>query len=361
MVKTEPFVSIIILNYNGKNFLDKCLSSVLKTDYPQFEVVLVDNASNDNSLEFAKNAFGMDRRLVWVENVENLGFGPANNIGFKHAKGDYVAFLNNDTIVSPSWLRNLVEVMACDDSVGLVQSLILDYDSKKVQTAGWLVSDFYVALFSLRSKNVNLADLPASFEISYASGAAMMTRREIALRIGLFDPKYFWFYDDTYLSFKVWLIGKRVVTSTRSIVSHFGGGTAGTVSFFIRWQNTACFISLIFDVYWKALDLVKGLFIFSYVLEIETIKEVLEHHRTTRIWSNFYAFYWILRNFRHIWRKRLAHMRISEVSQNVLLSRIVRIHLPASLYLVPSPSKLLWDSLYAKLERYEKELVSATS
>jgi GT2 family glycosyltransferase len=354
----RALVSIIILNYNGGFLLRNCLLSVLETDYPLFEVIVVDNASTDGSLELALGPTESRKMLKIVRNHRNMGFGPANNIGYEHSNGDYIVFLNNDTIVDPSWLTAMVDAMERDQTIGLAQSLILDYSSHEVQTAGWLMSDYFVALFPIRIKSRrDLNRLPDVFEISYAQGASMMVRREVVNEVGLFDPKYFWFYDDTYLSFKAWLAGKRVVTVAKSKVYHLGGGTAGYDSFLIRWRNTVHFTSLIFDTYWDLLDLFSALFIFSLNLEITTVKEILEHHKTTRFWSNFYAVGWVLKNLRYIWKKRLEYLMLSKVTQKVLLSKMIRVHLPSSLYLVPSPSKLLWHSLTFEAERYKKDLV----
>jgi GT2 family glycosyltransferase len=358
-LRDKPSVSIIILNYNGGVLLRDCLLSVFRTGYPHFEVVVVDNASDDNSVELAMNALGDREHFRIVRSKFNLGFGPANNYGYLLANGDYIVFLNNDTTVDPSWLDALVDAMERDQSIGLAQSLLFDYDSDEIQSAGWLLSDFFVALFPMRFTNqVNLSKLPRVFPISFAQGASMIIRRDLIDQIGLFDPKYFWFYDDTYLSFKVWLMGKRVVTVLDSKVYHVGGGTAGCDSLPIRWRNTAHFISLIFDVYWDSWRLVAALFIFNYNLGIMTIKEILERRKTTRFWSNFYAASWILKNFGYIWKRRLEYKRLAKVTQSGLLSELFKVRLPSSIYLVPSPSKLLWFSLNVEAEKYQANLVS---
>src|SRR5690606_2178324 len=103
-----PKVSIMILNYNGRNFLNRCLSSIEKLNYPadQFEVILVDNLSTDDSVEFMKLKYpGI--KIVQLE--KNYGFGGGNNRGLKYAKGEYLIFLNNDTQVTEKWLLALVE------------------------------------------------------------------------------------------------------------------------------------------------------------------------------------------------------------------------------------------------------------
>jgi GT2 family glycosyltransferase len=91
----HPMVSIIILNYNSRDFVEPCLKSVLNTDYPNFEVIFVDNASTDGSPELAKKRFGSDHRLKIIYNDKNVGFAEGNNVGAKKAKGDYIVFLVN--------------------------------------------------------------------------------------------------------------------------------------------------------------------------------------------------------------------------------------------------------------------------
>ena len=130
MFESQPFVSIIILNYNGERYLDNCIASVLKNDYQNFEVLLVDNASTDLSVKNALQAFGGDTRLRLVQSKENLGFSGGNNLGFNHSKGDLIVFLNNDTVVDSQWLSHLVNALETDESIGLAQSTILMIDGQ---------------------------------------------------------------------------------------------------------------------------------------------------------------------------------------------------------------------------------------
>ena len=138
----RPLVSIIIVNYNGKRFLKECLSTVLVSKYPNFEVIFVDNASTDKSLDFVSSVFTNNKFLKIIRNSKNLGFGPANNVGFNHAKGEYIVFLNNDTSVEPDWLEILVEAMESDETIGLASPLFLNMDGQTVQTAGILKCNY---------------------------------------------------------------------------------------------------------------------------------------------------------------------------------------------------------------------------
>lgn len=354
----KPLVSVIILNYNGQRFLDRCLSSVLETRYPRFEVVLVDNGSTDKSLNFAKKAFGKNEKLKIVELPKNLGFGPANNIGFRHTIGDYIVFLNNDTSVDSDWLAPLVDTLEKDQTVGLAQSVILAMNESRVLTAGFIVSDFWVSLNPLGYGELWQDNYyPDVFEISFASGTAMMTRRELILNVGLFDPKYFWFYDDTYFSFKTWIEGMRVVTVSKSKVHHVVAGTTGMWSIFIAKNDIICMISLIFDVYWNLRDLARALFIFNFNKMIVSFKEIAEHRRAVRFAGSVFAVCWILKNLKHIWRNRLKCWSRARIDPTVLLSKVIRINIPATLYLVPPLAKLLELYLLNETARYRNRLI----
>jgi len=360
-MKNKPSVSVIILNYNGRRFLSKCLSSVLRTRYPSFEVILVDNGSTDESLNVAIDIAATNKRLRIVKNSKNLGFGPANNIGFEYATGDYIVFLNNDTAVDPDWLDVLVDVMEKDQTIGLAQSMILSMNGNTLQTAGWLVSDYWVFLHSIVSADeTQMGQFPDVFEISYASGTAMITRRKLIQEIGLFDAKYFWFYDDNYLSFKTWIADKRVVTVSKSKVYHVGGGTSGWGNFFTARHATICLISLVFDVYRNLLRLTKALFVLNFYIIITSLKRLVEQRETTRIWANISAIWWILKNLRHIWRSRLKYWSNARIDEKTLLSRMIRIHIPTSIYLVSSPAKLLWLCLKNETAKYQRSLVHAS-
>lgn len=122
--RATPTVSIIIVNFNGLKHLNKCLSSVLKTEYSNFEIVLVDNGSSDGSVDYVKKNFAVER-LKLIELPQNRGFAEGNNSGVKKARGKYIVLLNNDTEVDSEWLTPLVNTMESDAGIGAAQPKIL--------------------------------------------------------------------------------------------------------------------------------------------------------------------------------------------------------------------------------------------
>jgi len=128
MQRREPLVVVIILNYNGAPFVEKCLGSILRNSYPNFDVLFIDNNSKDGSADLAEKLFGSDQRLTIIRNRENFGFSVGNNIGFKKAKGKYVIVLNNDTEVQENFIETLVRVAESDDTIASVGCKIVQAD-----------------------------------------------------------------------------------------------------------------------------------------------------------------------------------------------------------------------------------------
>ena len=271
VIAYNPLVSIVILNYNGENYLEDCLNSVLETSYRSFEVILVDNASHDRSLRIVQRAFGADPRLKIVANKENVGFSGGNNIGYFYSKGEYIVFLNNDTIVDPKWLGVLVNSMQNDSTIGLAQSMILNIDGDKIQTAGWLFSSYLGNKYQLFKDEPSNLKLKPVFEVSFVCGACMMVKRELAEEMGVFDTKMPFFYDDTLLSIKTWLAKKRVVTVSGSIIRHVGGATKVWTTKFTTYHLLKSKICLLFDVYPRMTDLSKALLVNAFSISIDLI------------------------------------------------------------------------------------------
>lgn len=349
-------VSIIILNFNGQAFLENCIASVLKTNYPDFEVILVDNASTDTSITALKHAFPDDPRLKIIMNPKNLGFSGGNNVGFSYAKGDYVAFLNYDTVVDADWLTPLVEAMG-DESIGLAQSVILSINGETIQTAGWLYSDYLVLMHGVAKDKTSQTMFKQVFEVPVASGTSMIARRSLLDEVGLFDPSVPFFYDDTLLSFKVWLANKRVVTVPNSKIRHIGGAANAWNTRFTSYNFLKAKLCLLFDVYYRLGGLAKALFVTAFSTGLSFVY-VLRQKNFNAALANIGALLWGLRNFRFLWQNRLSHWAKTKVSPEGLMQRFVRINLPTPFYLLPSR---LGDSCFNfKASEFERLVLQAT-
>lgn len=223
MVQEPPLASVVIVNYNGIEFVDACLRSVLANNYPDFEVIFVDNASTDGSLQYVKNTFGGDKRLIFVGNAASLGPAVGRNRGIAAAKGSYIVFLDNDTEVDPSWLSELVRVLETDSSIGAAQSKLMKFDQRDLfDGAGDYLTPFgFLSERARSAKDTGQFDYIA--EIFSAKSASSIIRRQTLDKTGAFDEGFYMYLEETDLCWRVWLSGYRVVFVPKSVVYHAYG------------------------------------------------------------------------------------------------------------------------------------------
>jgi N-acetylglucosaminyl-diphospho-decaprenol L-rhamnosyltransferase len=222
-----PLISVIVLNYNGQQWLSGCLDAVLRqTCAASFEVLLVDNGSDDGSAGLVAERYPAIRV---VRNSENLGFAAGNNRGADAARGEWLVFLNNDTRAEPEWLERLHAAAVAHPEFALFTSrIVLLHDPTTIDSAG----DGYVRAGGA-FKHGHGADVSAfatSREVFGACGGAFMIRGEIFHALGGFDPRFFMVYEDVDLSYRARLRGFRCWYVADAIVEHAGSGSLGAVS-----------------------------------------------------------------------------------------------------------------------------------
>ncbi len=218
-----PLVSVIIVNHNGIDFVDGCLRSVLNSNYPDFEVIFVDNASTDGSREYVKETFGSDRRLCFAENSESVGPARGRNIGVAQSMGLYLVFFDNDTVVTPQCLDELVRPFESDKSIGAAQAKLLQLENRSFyDCAGDYLGPLgFLIERSKRKKDIGQFDTIT--DIFSAKSAASIIRRDIFAKVGGFDNDFYMYLEETDLSWRVWLSGYRVVFIPRAVVYHAFG------------------------------------------------------------------------------------------------------------------------------------------
>lgn len=219
-----PKVSIIITNYNGGQVLLDCLDSVKKINYPNFEVVLIDDRSKDDSFEKAiKNKNNL--RLKSLRNKTNLGFAGANNAGAKLASGDYILLLNNDTTVDKNLLTKLVERFEKDLTLGAAQAKIhMMANPKYLDNAGaFLTRTGFMTHWGFGKKDSK--EYSKEREIFSAKGACLFTRREVIDKVGLFDEDFVSYVEESDFCWRVWLAGWRIIFFPDTYIHHMVGYT----------------------------------------------------------------------------------------------------------------------------------------
>jgi GT2 family glycosyltransferase len=223
----SPRISVIVLNYNGRRWLEPCLTALAgQVGAPEFEVVFVDNGSTDGSAAFVTEAFPATRV---VDTGRNLGFAGGNNAGARVARGDVLAFLNNDTVAAPDWLARLHAALVGQSGYALVTSRIVRLkDPDIVDSAG----DGYLRAGGAFKRGHGAAadGFVRSREVFGACGAAFMIGRAVFEALGGFDEDFFMVYEDVDLSYRARLAGHRCWYAADAVVRHAGSATLGTLS-----------------------------------------------------------------------------------------------------------------------------------
>jgi len=226
-LRTKPSVSVIVLNWNGKRFLDNCLSSLLSQDFHNYEVLLVDNGSTDDSLRFVEK-FSKDVRLKIIALNENYGFSRGNNIGIKCSQSDYVIILNNDTEVKTNFITELVNAAEKDNQIGSVGCRILSQNGKTWFSQKFVNNGFIVPFFLQTLIEDRIEQISNISTINLAnSGCAVLYRRSVLDEVGFYDEDFWSNSEDWDLGYRINMAGFKSVYIPAPLVFHVGAGSEG--------------------------------------------------------------------------------------------------------------------------------------
>src|SRR3989344_3605371 len=204
----KDLVSVIIINWNGLEHLQKCLPSLYGQNYKKIEVIVVDNGSIDDSVSWLNKKYP---KVKIVKNKENKGFAEANNQGYEITTGEYILFLNNYTKVTKTFLTELLKVLKSNDLIGGVQSKLLLMDSPtRLDSVGSYLTNtgflYHLGVYAEDSKKYS-----KQLEVYSAKGACMLLKREVLKKVEvegeIFDSRYFAYFEETDMCHRVWLAG----------------------------------------------------------------------------------------------------------------------------------------------------------
>jgi len=320
-------MSIVIVNYNGKNVLGNCLASILNNNFNSYEIIIVDNHSTDNSQSYLKHKFGkLFKKFNFIELDSNHGPAYARNQAVKQAKGNFIAFLDNDTEVDPNWLTAAYKEFQNDKQLGCIQSkLLLLNEKNKFDYAGDYLNQFGLLSHRATYQDLDVGQFEQPAIVFAAKSAGMFIRKNVFEKIGGFDNDYFIYMEETDLCWRSWLIGYKTMYCPKSIVYHGYSGSfkllnKNFATYNLRFHGTKNYIYTI----------IKN-------LELKNLITILPKQLIIFISFSFYLFLqgkitdslfiikgiiWNLKNLRSILNKRCLIQENRKISDNELFKYI---------------------------------------
>jgi len=217
----QPLVHIIVLNWNGLEDTSELLESLSKISYSNYLIVIVDNNSANDEAEKLENICKGKTHIIRCK--DNLGFSGGNNVGFKYSleeKADYILLLNNDTTVNPDLLEILVNKFETENQAGIIAPRINYYEEpEKIWSEGGKVSRIRGSGFAYSDKLETEVDM-ADKSVTFVSGCCMLIKRDVLLKVGLFDENYFLYTEDTDLCLRTIKAGFKIYVTPRSKIFH---------------------------------------------------------------------------------------------------------------------------------------------
>jgi GT2 family glycosyltransferase len=274
-----PKVSIVILNWNGKKYLEQFLPSVTSGGYPNSEVIVADNNSTDDSISFVEKEYPSVRVICLAS---NYGFAKGYNEALKQVVADYYVLLNSDVEVTSGWLDPMVALMESDRSIAACQPKMLSYKNKNLfeyagAAGGWIDQFGYPfakgRIFDVCEEDRGQYD--NSSYIFWASGAAMFVRSSVFREVNGFDEYFFAHQEEIDLCWRIQLAGYSLKSCPKSIVYHVGGGTlprGNTLKTYLNFRNNQIMLAknlpwsqkwwkIPFRIFLDSVSALKGLFI----------------------------------------------------------------------------------------------------
>lgn len=238
-------IYIVLVNYNGYKDTIECINSLKKISYKNYKIVIVDNASSDDSLNILKQEIN---DCVIIESEKNLGFAGGNNLGIKYAldhNAYYIMLLNNDTLVEMDFLDNMLNSFNKDDRIGLVGCKIMYYPEKNIIWYGGGYIDWFKFIGAhYEMRQVDRGQCDKEKEIDFMTGCCMLIKKEVFEKIGLLPEDYFMYFEDVDFCMKVKNAKYKIWYNPKAVIYHKVGLSSGGEEscFSIEWCTRNRFV-----------------------------------------------------------------------------------------------------------------------
>lgn len=335
----RPLVSIIILNYNGKNVLRPCLESVLRLAYSQVQIILVDNGSTDGSVPDALKAIGAEHagKITLIRNERNLGYCDGFNVALPSCRGKYVMFLNNDTVLFTAGLEQLVLALEQHPDVGMVEGKIINSSPDYKDMVSSPLVSFSLGFFAdgnLPRPGPTMYDDVR--EIFSPVGVWAVCRRQALEVTGAFDPVVFWGIDIRELSWRLWRAGFRVLRVPEAAVLHVGKLGTSIDSYPPEMADLVTFHTKKNQLYFllKHISAWRVLVYIPLIAGARTVESMsaLAHGNKRQLRALRKSIRWTLENLDYIARERRKMKSLARVPESYVFSILPKVSIPSLLF-----------------------------
>jgi GT2 family glycosyltransferase len=305
----KPLITIIIPNWNGKHLLEHCLPSVAKLNYPNFEVIIIDNGSSDESAHYVRSNFPSYK---FIELGSNTGFPHAVNVGIKESNGEYFALLNNDTEVDLNWLDELLAGFSVSPTIGIVASKLLNfYQRDTIDSAGDVINIVGQG-YPIGGGQKDGPEWNIGKYIFSGTGGASLYKREMIQEIGLFEEIFFMYFEDVDLSYRALRKGYTVWYQPTAVVYHIQKASSNkskSLLEYLLYRNFVInyLINTPGELFFRRNSLLKFLLVFVHTF----FYQIHKGHGSAAI----KAWWWLLTHIPHLYSLRRTRDR--EASPNV--------------------------------------------
>tara|TARA_B100001123_G_scaffold425982_1_gene539571 strand:+ start:1000 stop:2043 length:1044 start_codon:yes stop_codon:yes gene_type:complete len=346
----DTLVSIIIPHWNGIDILSECIDSLNNTEYSNFEIIVVDNNSSDESVKWLK---ANHPKIKIIENDKNYGYAGGCNRGINNSKGDYIVFLNNDTIHKKDWLSNLVTFMNKHPDCAAVQPKILNYyERDKFDYAGGAGGHMDILCYPFArgrlflEQEIDNNQYDDDAPCFWASGTAIMVRKEFFLEVEKFDENFFAHMEEIDLCWRLQLKGHNIYVNPKSVIYHKNAVSLPMTSikkFMLNHRNS---LMMLLSNY-KVLTTLY-LFPIRYMLELVAILYALTKLDFRHMFGVIQAHLWILFHIHIIFYKRIKINRLRTIGDYEIMKSMYK-------------GSIIWDHYIRRMKTYRDIFFSTSS
>lgn len=316
---SKPKVAVVILNWNGRSFLEKFLPNIIKYSEPSAEVIIADNASTDSSVEFVQTHFPNIRLIL---NQLNYGFAQGYNEALSQVEADYYVLLNSDVEVTPNWLEPMIALLESDKQIAACQPKLLSYyERDKFEYAGaaggFIDRLGYPYCRGRLFQNIEQdnGQYDNTEEIFWASGASMFVRADLYNELGGLDNDFFAHMEEIDLCWRLKNLGYKIMFCPESTIYHVGGGTLPKNSAKKTYLNFRNNLVLLYKNLPRRK--LKRVFVARFVLDIVAALKFVADFCFKDFLAVFKAHWYFAKNKSYIKKKRekVQHNKVSKIYQ----------------------------------------------